>query len=182
MIKRGTGGFLHPDKVLEQLNIYDNIKAADFGCGRGYFSIPLAKAIPNGTIYSFDVLEEALQAVRSKAEMEKINNIKTIRANLEVVGNSGLKDESMDLVVLANILYQSKRKEEIIREAKRVLKKQGRIILIEWMASTSLIPKGSGWQMISIDKAKDMAGKQGLKLVQELGKIDVQHYGLIFMK
>ncbi len=181
MNERGTGGFLHPDKILRQIGVYDGINAADFGCGRGYFSIPLAKMIPNGTVHSFDVVEEALQAVRAKAKMEGISNIKTIRANLEIKGNSELEDNSMDLVVLANILYQSHKKKEIIREAKRVIKEKGKIILIEWIADSSLAPK-DGWEMLSKKEAQKMAEDEGLDLDSELGEVDNQHYGLIFRK
>lgn len=181
METRGTGGFLHPEKVLQQLGVYDGIKAADFGCGRGYFSLPLAKMIPNGTVYSFDVLEEALQAVRAKAEIEKIANIKTIRVNLEIVGSSGLEDESMDLVILANILYQTGKKKEVIREAKRVIKQRGKIALVEWLADSALAPE-IGWKKISEKEAQKLAEDEGLYLDSELGEVDNQHYGLVFRK
>lgn len=183
MQKKGTGGFLHPEKILEQLDIQDNIQAADFGCGRGYFSIPLAKIILNGKVYAFDVVEEALEAVRGKAKLENINNIETIRANLEITGGSKLDDDSMDLVILANILYQSKKKKEILKEAKRVLKSGGRIALIEWLIGASLAPKGdSGWEMLPKEKAQKMAEAEGLDLDSELDIEEGQHYGLVFRK
>jgi ubiquinone/menaquinone biosynthesis C-methylase UbiE len=181
MNERGTGGFLHPEKILRQIGVYDGIKAADFGCGRGYFSIPLAKMIPNGMVYSFDVVDEALQVVRSKAKIEGISNIQTTRANLEIKGSSGLEDNSMDLVILANILYQSHKKKEIIQEAKRVIKEKGKIVLIEWIADSSLAPKG-GWEMVSRKEAQKIAEGAGLDLDNELGEVDHQHYGLVFKR
>lgn len=181
MIQRGTGGFLNPDKILKQLNIRKDIKAADFGCGRGYFSIPLAKIIPDGTVYAVDVVEEALQAVEAKAKIENIANIRIVHANLEVAGDSGLNDNSINLIILANILYQSKNKIAIIQEAKRVVKKTGKIVLIEWLANSVLSPK-NGWQMISKQESLKMAENEELNLYKELGQVDNQHYGLIFKK
>ena len=175
----GTGGFLQPEKILEQLDVGDNIEAADLGCGHGYFSIPLAKIIPQGKVYALDVVKEALEAVKGKAEIEKIDNIKTIHCNLEDLEGSKLADQSVDLVLLANILFQSQKKLAILKEAKRILKKDGQLVLIEWIKGTSLAPK-EGW-LISKEEIRQLVETGGLTLDKELD-IDSQHYGMIFRK
>ena len=175
----GTGGFLNPEKILEQLSLRDNITVADFGCGHGYFSIPLAKIFDQGTIYALDVVEEALQAVESRAGLEKVDNIKIIHCNLEVSESSGLADNSVDLVVLANILFQSQKKSAILKEAKRVLKQGGQLVLIEWIDGSSLAPK-QGW-LISKEEAQQIVEGKGMILDREL-EMDSQHYGLVFKK
>ncbi len=155
------------------------MEVADFGCGRGYFAIPLAKIVNQGIVYAFDVLGEALEAVRSQAKLEKVSNIKTIRCNLEILESSKLGDDSMDLVILANILFQSQKKPEILKEAKRVLKEEGELILIDWIAGTTLAPK-DGW-LISKKEAQQLVEAEGLALDRELA-VDNQHYGLVFRK
>ena len=175
----GTGGFLNPEKILEQLSLRDNIIVADFGCGHGYFSIPLAKMANQGTVYVLDVIEEALQAVESQAGLEKVDNIKVIHCNLEVLESSGLADNSVDLVVLANILFQSQKKSAILKEAKRVLKQGGQLVLIEWISGSSLAPK-QGW-LISKEEAQQIVEDKGMTLDREL-EMDSQHYGLVFKK
>ncbi len=173
------GGFFRPEKILDQLDIHDAIEAADFGCGHGYFSIPLAKRVPKGRVFAIDVVKEALEAIKSRAELEKIDNILTVQANLEILGSSKLKDNSMDLVLLRNILYQSQKKEEILREAKRVLKKEGRMVVIEWRIDSVMAPK-EHW-LISKEDVRKIIEEEGLTLSKELS-IDNHHYGLVFVK
>ncbi len=175
----GTGGFSQPEVILEQLILRDNMRVADFGCGHGYFSLPLASLVNQGKLYALDVVEEALQAVNSQAQLEGMTNIKTIHCNLEISGGSKLTENSIDLVLLANILFQSQEKSAILKEAKRVLRKSGQLVLIEWITGSSLAPK-HGW-FISKEEARKLIEAEGLILSQEL-TMDNQHYGMVFKK
>jgi len=133
----GTGGFLNPEKIVSEFGVDEGMSVADFGSGAGYFTILLGRLVgEGGRVYALDVQETALDNVKVKARAVGLKNIETIRANLEVIGSSGLSDNSQDLVLLANILFQSDKKVEIIREAKRTLKNGGRLILIDWRLGT----------------------------------------------
>ena len=173
------GGLFSPEKILDQIEIREQMVAADFGCGHGFFSIPLAKRVPKGKVYALDVVKEALEAVQSRAELEKIDNIEIIQVNLENSGGSKLKDDSIDIVLLRNILFQSQKKEAIIGEAKRVLKKNGRMAIIEWKTDSVMAPK-EGW-LIEKEMVKKLSESGGLGFEKEL-ILDSHHYGLIFIK
>lgn len=175
---KGTGGFLHPEKVLEELEIKPGMQIADFGSGHGYFAIPLAKIVgQEGKIFALDVLKTALEAVGGKAKLEGVSNITTIWSNLELKNGSKLQSQSMDLVILANILFQSQKKSEIITEAKRVLKSNGKLVIIDWQPKGVLAPK-QGW-LITDKEAIALVQNQGFKLEKEFDT-DNHHYGLVF--
>lgn len=178
-MQKNINGFLGPDEILSQLNIRNNMNVADFGCGNGYFSIPLAKLAEQGYVYALDVVKETLEAVESKAKLENISNIKTFHCNLEVLNGSKLDNESMDLVLMRNILFQSQKKPEIVREAKRVLKNNSELVVIEWIKNSSLAPK-QGW-LISKEEALQLVKVEGFDFEKEL-KLDEHHYGLVFRK
>lgn len=130
---KGTGGFMNPDKIAGEFGIKEGMTIGDFGSGAGYFAILLGKRVgATGKVYALDIQESALDNVRVKAKAAGLENIETIRSNLEVPGSSGLADNSQDMVLLANILFQSEQKKEIIKESVRVLKSGGMLVVIDW--------------------------------------------------
>ncbi len=173
------GGLMLPEKILEQLEISEEARIADFGCGGGYFSIPLAKTARQGKVFALDIIKDNLEAVKSKAELDGIGNIVTRHCNLEEDKGSKIKSISIDLVMMRNILFQSQRKEAIIKEAHRVLSPDGQLIIIEWQAGSVLAPK-QGWLM-SEEQARQLAESFSLVFVKEL-VLDEHHFGLVYKK
>jgi len=109
------------------------MKVADFGSGAGYLGIIIAKIIgDSGLLTALDIMESALDNVRARAKAEGLENIDTVRSNLEVLGGSGLRDESQNVVLLVNILFESNKKEDIIYESRRVLRPEGQLVVVDW--------------------------------------------------
>lgn len=169
---------MRPDEVLNNLEIKEGMRVADFGCGAGYFTLPLAKRVgKGGVVYAIDVLRNALQSVQGRAKMESLLNIELVRANLEKENGSGLGGEMMDMVILANILFQSKEKHAILKEARRVLKKNGRIVVIEWNDLTHFGPQTM--YKIPKEELKNLVKDAGFVLDKEFSAGE-SHYGLVF--
>lgn len=125
--------FVDPKKIIEIAEIKKGDKVADFGCGPGYFSLPAAEAVgEEGTVYAFDVLPSAIEALESHVKIKNIDNIISKRVNLEKDRGTGLEDASVDWVIIKDVLFQNKNKQIILEEAKRVLKTGGNILLMEW--------------------------------------------------
>lgn len=174
-------GFLNPKKVLTHLGIKSGMKAADFGCGSGYFPIALSKAVGElGKVTAVDVLESALDLVMARAKNDKLFNVSVVRANLEISGSSGLADDSQDIVLLVNILRQSDKKNEILKEAKRVIIQGGKIAVIDYHPLLLKIgPKKE--RGLGKENIKDLTEKNNLKLVKEF-EASEYHWGMVFTK
>ncbi|MEF3691872.1 MAG: class I SAM-dependent methyltransferase [Candidatus Moraniibacteriota bacterium] len=140
----GKGSFfVSPEKIIKIAGIKSGDKVADFGCGAGYFSLPAAKTVGEaGQILAFDVLPSAIEALESRASTDGIDNITVKRVNLEKENGTGLEEESVDWVIVKDVLFQNKRKQNILHEAKRILKKGGNILVMEWNENLKLGPDG----------------------------------------
>jgi len=176
----GTGGFLNPTAIIESLGIIkEGMKIADFGCGHGYFSVPLAKKVGSyGKIYAIDVLPEALEAVDSRIKIEGIKNIEAKRGNLEKERGSTLENDICDIVFMANLLFQTEYDQNVIREAKRILKPEGKVVFIDWRQDAPMGPVG---KRVKSEEAIQLFQNEKFTLERKFFT-DNYHYGLIFIK
>ena len=175
-----SGGFLDPGKTVLEFDVKEGMSIADFGCGTGYFTILLGQKVgKDGKVYALDVQEPPLDSVRAKAKAVGLENIEAIRANLEVLGSSRLPDNSQDMVLLANILFQSTKKREIISEAARALKTGGSLIVIDWKKGT-----GGGPPDELRAEPTEMKALLSADIFSFQKDIDAGsfHYGMMFVK
>lgn len=168
--------FLNPQKILNQLKLKEDMIAADFGSGSGGWVIPLAKILKEGKVYAIDVQEEMLSALRSKAEIEHLFNIELLRQDLEK--EVRLPENTLDLILMTNLLFQIEKREEIISEAKRILKNEGQLLIIDWQEIAALGPKEN---RVSEKEIKEIAKKLGFNLEKTLN-VSPYHWGLVLRK
>ena len=171
-------GFINPIEVLGQLELNPTMKAADFGCGSGGWVLPLAKLLNEGWVYAIDILEEPLSALSSKAQQQKLSNIETLRADIEASNGVKLGDQSCDLVLLTNILFQTEDKQKVLNEAKRIIKNNGKILVVDWKPGSTLGPKEG---RVSLEEITKLAEPLNLKIAKEFSA-GQYHWGLILEK
>ncbi len=180
-MEQGTGGFINPGKVLIQLDISPGTNLADFGCGHGYFTIPAAKITgETGRVWAVDVLPDALEAVRARAQLEKLDNVETLRGNLEAFGGSNVSENSIDAVLMHNVLFQSQKKADILKEAKRVLRPGGSLDIIDWLPEKASFGPQEGWRL-SAAEAQKLAETEGFVFIKNFDAGEY-HFGLMFKK
>ena len=75
--------FVNLSLLFQALPLFPTTVFLDLGCGRGNYTIPVAKAIgPKGRVYGIDAWQEGLDDLKSRFLEEGIKNIETVRANL----------------------------------------------------------------------------------------------------
>lgn len=176
-----NGGFLEPEKIVNLFGIQSGDHVADFGAGHGYYTIPLAHlAGSDGKVYAIDIQKPVLEVIRAKAKLGHLLNIETILADLEEENGSKIKEKYCDFVVISNILFQAEKKQNIIREAYRILREGGRLAMIEWDANAGNFgPERDS--RVSRELARNLALDAGFEFDREFAA-GAFHYGLLFKK
>jgi len=171
--------FFEPEQVLEIMGLNHNtVNAFDFGCGYGTFTIPASKVI-KGRIYAADIEEAMINRVAQKAGEENLDNIETMLRDFIHEG-TGLEAESVDYVMLFNILHAEK-PEELLKEAYRILKSQGKLGVIHWNHDPET-PRGPPMAIRpGPEQCIKWAGEAGFKF-EERHDLKPYHYGLVFSK
>src|ERR1035437_6304524 len=122
--------WLPPEEVLRALALHSGETISDVGAGTGYFSLPLAQIVGSeGKVYAVDAQAEMLSLLQQKLAASSFANIELIHA---VADQTGLPASSCDLFFLANIWHEIEDQSAVLREAIRVLKKSGRIAILDW--------------------------------------------------
>lgn len=123
---RQTQDSEHLKKILEFINISEGMKILDLGTGSGYLSFPIAKNNPGCVVTGLDIVNDALEDNRMRADDEGIRN-------LSFVSYDGIdfpfEEDSFDLVVTRYALHHFPDIEHSIGEVSRVLK-SGRTLFI----------------------------------------------------
>ena len=106
--------------------------------------------------------------------------VKTIWSNLEIFKATEIETNSLDAALLINVLHQSDKKADILRESLRMLKRGGQLMIVEWGNNESpLGPKPT--KRIRLESLKLAAEKLGLDLKEEF-LAGPYHYGIILIK
>ena len=128
--------------VLKESGIKEGSHVLDFGCGPGGYILPLAKMIgESGKIFALDINPQALQAVRNIAAKNRLTIIETIHSD----GATGLPVESIDIVLLYDILHHLNQSDDVLAELHRVLNPNGTLSMSDHhMTEEQIISKITG--------------------------------------
>jgi len=170
------------DKIINKIAVEERQKIAELGCGNfGFFTFPLARLVgKNGTIYAVDIMKSALNEVQTRAKENNLPQIIPIWSNLEIFKGTKIESSSLDSALLINVLNQTNKRAEIIREASRLLKTNGKLLIVEWNNSDS--PLGpSAARRLKIESLKSAALKLGFEIKEEF-IAGPYHYGIVLIK
>ncbi len=172
--------FAHPERNIAFFGIEPGMKVADFGAGSGVYIHLISDALlKSGTVYAIDIQKDLLRRIKNEADKRGASNVEIIWGDLEEEEGSKLS-QHIDLVLISNLLFQLNDPRAVMREAERVLKPGGRVIIIDWSDSFSHMGPHPD-AVVTKDAAYALARGTQLTFVKEFNA-GAHHYGLIFRK
>jgi len=114
-------------KELRRASIRRGQTVLDFGCGPGHYAVAAADMVGGqGKVYALDIHPLAIKAVEHKAKKKDLTNISTILSDRD----TGLPGESIDVVLLYDMIHMVKDKWALLEELHRVIKPNGLLSII----------------------------------------------------
>lgn len=172
--------FFDANKIFNELEINNEIeKLVDLGFGYGTFTIPASKKI-KGKVYAYDIEEVLIQNLKSKLKKNNINNVTIVKKDFISEGTK-FQNEEVDFVMLFNILH-AERSTDILGEAYRILKKNGKIGIIHWKYDSNT-PRGPSMKIRpKPEDLKDILIKCGFNILKHNINLPPYHYGILAQK
>lgn len=119
--------FWNPQKVIKKIPLKEGMTVVDYGCGPGRYTIPIAKLIrPKGKAFAIDIQPLAISTVKKKAAGEALTNVEAILVSSY---NTGIKESSIDLVLLIDTFHMISDYDALFRELQRILKPDGLLFM-----------------------------------------------------
>lgn len=122
------------DLILDKAGIELGQKAADLGCGRSLFFLYALSSLvgKDGEIFGVDILPEAIDSISRDIKHHHLQSIKILKGDLEKTNGIPLPSHLVDAAFLINTLHQATDSLAMLREARRLLKTKGKLIVVDW--------------------------------------------------
>lgn len=129
--------WLPTDEILGAAAIQRGESVADIGAGTGYFAIPIAQIVAPAEVFAIDVAPEMIKHLNQKLARMAIPNISTFQSEASTLP---LPDASCDVVFAATVWHEFDDYAPVLREFARVLKPQGRVVILDWSPDATRPP------------------------------------------
>lgn len=160
------------DLLVPALKLKGGDVVADIGCGSGYYTRRLAKAVgTNGLVYAVDVQPEMLDILTNKLAAGKILNVKPV---LGTATDPKLPRESVDLILLVDVYHEFDHPFEMMAALIRALKPGGRVAFVEFRAEDPEVRIKRVHKMTETQVRKEMS-VQPLEWAETISTLPQQH-------
>jgi cyclopropane fatty-acyl-phospholipid synthase-like methyltransferase len=162
-----------PDQVLDALGLDRNALVADIGAGTGYFSMRLAKRVPDGKVFAVDVEPDMLRYLGERAHREHLNNV------IPVVANDASPNipEPVDVILVVDTYHHIDDRRAYFAGLRKSLRPQGRLAIVDFKLDSPEGPPPA--HRISAERVTEELKAAGYSLVTAHAFLPRQYF-LVF--
>jgi ubiquinone/menaquinone biosynthesis C-methylase UbiE len=168
--------FQMSDRIMESLDLRPGLRVADLGCGSGYFTIPVARAVmPGGTVLAIDAWQEMLDYLERRLEIEGLGNVEPVKVERD---DPRLPPAGVDLILMVDVYHYIQERIEYGKKLRAGLAPGGRLVVIDYIPK-SLEERPWGpppQQHLSKEQLTADLEQAGLRLVKEYDFLPEQYF------
>lgn len=173
---------LNGEEVIESTGLKNGDVFLDAGCGDGYISLKASTVVgESGKVYALDVYPESIETVRNEIENKEIKNVVAVLADMTI--NIPLDKDSIDTVLMANVLHgfvESEEVDVVMNNILKIVKPGGTFAVVEF----SKVPSKRGPPLeirLSPSEVSEILEKYNFEVV-DTHEIGEHHYILKGLK
>lgn len=110
---------------------------ADVGAGTGYFSVRIARTVPDGHVLATDIEPEMVKFLEARARREGLTNVRALTATART---SGLAAGSVDRILVVHVWHHLEDRRLYARDLAAALKPGGRLFLVDFATTARVGP------------------------------------------
>jgi predicted methyltransferase len=123
-----------PDDVVAALGLRPGMTVADVGAGTGYFTVRLARAVPDGQIIATDIEPDMVRYLGERAQRERLTNIRTVLAG---AADPNLAAASIDRILVVDVWHHLGDRVHYAAGLAAALRPGGEIAVVDFTAASS---------------------------------------------
>jgi cyclopropane fatty-acyl-phospholipid synthase-like methyltransferase len=113
---------------LQALELKRADRVADIGAGTGYFTVRLARAVPDGVVFAVDVEPNLVKHLAERAKAEGLANVRPLLGS----STSANLPEPIDLAMLVNVYHHIGERPAYFRGLRSTLRPGARVAIIDF--------------------------------------------------
>lgn len=125
-----------PDEVVAALALAPAASVADLGAGTGYFSMRLARAMPEGRVFAVDLEADMVRYLGERAAREGLRNVVPVRA----AADDASIPEAVDLVLVVDTYHHIADRTAYFARLRGSLREGGRVAIVDFTRDSPIGP------------------------------------------
>ena len=121
--------YFQPERIWEVLQPKPDCTLIDIGAGVGFLTIPFAEKFPAAKVFGCDILERMVRLLHQDAEQRGLDNLEALLMAPNLVS---LDNDVADIIIMGQVHHELDAPESLLRECRRLLKRQGSIAIVDW--------------------------------------------------
>jgi SAM-dependent methyltransferase len=128
-----------PDQVIAALALEPTLTVADVGAGTGYFTVRLARAVPQGQVIATDIEPDMVRYLGERAGREHLTNVRAVLAG---AADPHLDPASVDRILVVDVWHHVADRVRYAQGLAKALRPGGMLAIVDFtLAATHGPPK-----------------------------------------